>query len=682
LRHTLFATALTLVCASAFYVPALQATHGDWPAPLDDVFIHYDFARSTATLHPFEWIAGQGFSSGETSLLYPFLLAPGYLVGFRGLSLGVWAAFLACASLVVMMRAVRELAAPSPEWVAWLGAAMLVGVGALDWTWWSGMEGAVFTAALATALVQVKRARDMPPTARRRAQWIAGAWGATLVLLRPEAAVLVAVMSVAIARRALSQSTTGALARSAAPAALATLAVLAANRLLTGEMASAGALVKLLAYRPFLSDVDRAKALFVNLAYLSTFLHGQLGRSMGLGLAFPLLCAVSLISRRTRALALVCVLSLLAWTLLVSWNDAARFQNFRYYMPALALVLFAATLGVSALAATHRLAPLGAAIAIAGVGSAATGLKAQAAFFANASANVHDQQVEVGRRLAIRMPVDASVLVGDAGAIPYMSGRHAVDAIGLGGYHGRPFARAGIQGEGATVELLERMSQRERPRFMALYPNWFGGITSAFGHEVDRVSLATNFVCGGLTKGIYEADWSALAWDKASENEDGARFGEVQEALDVADVESEREHAYESPAPLGGWTLFDVRLDAGGARRFDAGRTIQEGQSERFTLLKGALGGASLVIRTDNGDARVQAEVTRGGALVERVGLARETPRAPGHWGAMRAPFASALLAGDRIALYVERGTFRDYHAWIVTEAAEAINAAPRTPPL
>jgi hypothetical protein len=30
----------------------------------------------------------------------------------------------------------------------------------------------------------------------------------------------------------------------------------------------------------------------------------------------------------------------------------------------------------------------------------------------------------------------------------------------------------------------------------------------------------------------------------------------------------------------------------------------------------------------------------------------------------------------------VERGTFRDYHAWIVTEAAEAINAAPRTPPL
>lgn len=680
LRHTLFAAAITLACASAFYVPALKATHGDWPAPLDDVFIHYDFARSTAALHPFEWIAGQGYSSGETSLLYPFLLAPGYLLGFHGLSLGVWAALLACASLVVMMRAVRELAAPSPEWVAWLGAAMLVGVGALDWTWWSGMEGAVFTAALATALVRVKRARDAPPTTRRRAQRIAGAWGAALVLLRPEAAILVAVMSVAIARRALSHSATVALVRSAAPAALATLAVLAANRLFTGEMASAGALVKLLVYRPFLSDVDRTKALLVNLAYLKTFLNVQLGRSAGLGLALPSLCGVSLISRRTRALALVCVLSALAWTLLVSWNDAARFQNFRYYMPALALVLFAATLGLSALAATRRLGPIGAAVAVLGIGTAATGLKVQAAFFANASANVHDQQVEVGRRLAVRMPKGTSVLVGDAGAIPYVSGRHAVDAIGLGGYHGRPFARAGIQGEGATVELLERMSQRERPRFMALYPNWFGGITSAFGREVDRVSLEKNFVCGGLTKGIYEADWSALAWDEASENEDGARFGEVQEAIDVADVESEREHEYESPAPLGGWTLFDVRLDAGGARRFDAGRTIQEGQSERFTLLKGALGGASLVIRTDDGDARVQTAVTRDGVVVERVELERQAPGAEGHWALMRAPFAGALVAGDRIALYVQRGTFRDYHAWVVAEAAEAINAVPRIP--
>jgi hypothetical protein len=680
LWHALFAAAITLACASAFYARALVATHGDWPAPLDDVFIHYDFARSTSQLHPFEWIAGQGYSSGDTSLLYPFLLAPGYLVGFRGLALGAWAAALACASLFVMMRALRELVAPSPEWVAWLGAVMLLSVGPLDWTWFSGMEGAVFTAALATTLVRTKRAREAPPTTRRKAQWIAGAWGAMLVLLRPEATVLVAVMSVAVARRALSQSAASALGRSAGPAALATVAVLVTNRLLTGELASAGALVKLLFYRPFLSEVDRAKAILVNLASLKVFLSWQLGRGTWLGLALPSLSGVAVASRRTRAIALVCVLGAIGWTLLVSWNDAARFQNFRYYMPALALVLFAAALGLSALAHTRTLGPLGATIAVAGVGIAATGLDAQATFFANASANVHDQQVEVGRRLADRMPANASVLVGDAGAIPYLSGRHAVDALGLGGYRGWPFARAGIQGEGATVELIERMSPSERPGFMALYPNWFGGITSMFAHEVDHVSLAQNFVCGGLTKGIYEADWSALADDAASENEDGSQFGKVVDALDVADVESESDHAYESPAPLGGWTVFDVRLDARGAPRFDAGRTIPEGQSERFTLREDAPSIASLVIRTDDSDADVRAAVTRGGALLERVSLGRSESEAEGRWVTIRAPFENALDAGDRLDLFVERGTLRDYHVWIVSEAADARDPHPPGP--
>jgi hypothetical protein len=492
--------------------------------------------------------------------------------------------------------------------------------------------------------------------------------------------VLVAVMSVAIARRALSQSAVGAIARSAAPAALATLLVLTANRVLTGELASAGALAKLVIYRPFLSEEGRARAILVNLAYLKAFLSWQLGRGTWLGLTLPLLSVIAVAARRTRALALVCILGALGWTLLVSWNDAARFQNFRYFAPALALVLFAATLGLSALAGTRALAPLGFALAALGIATAAAGLKAEAAFFANASANVHDQQVEVGRRLAARMPPNASVLVGDAGAIPYVSGRHAVDALGLGGYHGRPFARAGALGEGATVELIERMAPGERPRFMALYPNWFGGITSTFGHEVDRVSIAQNFVCGGLTKVIYEADWSALADDATSEDEDGSRFGRVVEALDVADVESEKAHSYQSPAPLGGWTAFDVRLDARGVRRFDAGRTIPEGQREAFTIRNAAPRGASLVVRTDDGEAEVEAEITRGAASVERVALAGAGAETDRRWLARRATLVNALAEGDRVALIVGRGTFRDYHVWIVSDRVPATSARAAEP--
>jgi hypothetical protein len=648
----------------------LRATHGDWPAPLDDVFIHYDFAKATAHLHPFEWIVGQGYSSGETSTLYPFLLALGLLAGFRGLSLGVWAAVLACGSLFVAMRSLREVLTrvgysrgrPCTEWVPWVGSLMLVSVGVLDWAWFSGMEGAVFLAVWAITLARVQRARSAPPFLRRRAQWTVGFWCVALVWLRPEALVLVPLLALVVARRALSQSALGALARTAVPPAIAVSVILGQNLLFTGDAPSAGALAKLLSYRPFLSDVDRATAALVNLVHFGLLLHRQLGRGTAWAWLLPSLCVPALASSRTRALAFVCVAGAVAWTLVVCWNDAARFQNFRYFMPALALLLWGASFGVAALAPIRGIGAGGAIVALGGIAVAASRLPEQIDFFVHASGNIHDQQVEVGRRLANRMPSSASVLVGDAGAIAYVSGRHAIDALGLGGYHGLPFARAATLGEGATVELIERLSAADRPQFMALYPNWFQAITRTFGREVDRVSLDRNVICGGLTKVIYVADWSALT-DGASPPPDAA--GGVVDVIDVADVVSEREHSYASPEPAGGWSSFDVRADERGARRFDAGRAIPEGRCERFTLVRDAFPPATLLVRTDEERALVEARVARGGSVVDRAPLARLGMGDSLRWGALRARFAGGLRRGDEVALCAGSGTFRDFHVWI-----------------
>jgi hypothetical protein len=661
--HAVFATALVLASAAAFYLPARRATLGDWPVPLDDVFIHYDFAKATAHLHPFQWIAGQGYSSGETSPLYPFLLAPGYLVGFRGLWLGVWAALLACVSLFLTMRALRELVMPCPEWAAWLGSLMLVSVGVLDWTWFSGMEGALFSAISALALVAAKRARQAIPTRRRGREWTVGAWGAVLVWLRPEAAVLVALLAVAVARRAYSQSALAALVRTAAPGVLALSLVLGSNLVFTGDAPSAGALAKLLTYRPFLSDEGRATAALVNLVHLALMLYRQLGHGSAFALLLPALWLPALVVRRTRALALVCLVGALGWSLLASWNVAARFQNFRYFMPAVALGLFASTLGLSELARTRGRGIVGGAIALAGTLLALSGVPDQIDFFAHASKNIHDQQVEVGRRLAQLMPQGTSVLVGDAGAIPYVSGHPAVDALGLGGYAGLPFARAAALGEGATIELIERIAPRDRPTFLALYPTWFGDITRRFGREIDHVTLDRNFICGALTKGIYEADWSALAEGPPAPPSEGR----VVDALDVADVVSEKEHGYVSPEPLGGWASLDIRADAEGRRRFDAGRTIPAGQSERFELLADAPSPAQIVVRTDERETDLEGLVTRRGGIVDTIPLGHGEPRDASQWSASRGSFKVALRRGDEITLRVLRGTLRTFHVWVLT---------------
>ncbi len=674
--------ALTLAVAALFYGPARAASAGDWPAPLDDVYIHYDFARAWAAGHPFEWIAGQGYSSGETSPAYGLLLGVGYAVGFRGLHLGVWAALVACASLVVMMRMLRRLVvaqAPSVAGapgrlsqaglVAFLAAPLLFASGTLDFAWFSGMEVALFGAVASVLLVAVDAARAAVDDERVRArrQWQAGVVGAVLVLARPEAAVVVAVATFVVARRAGDGSALAACARVALPGALATLAIAAANRLETGDAASAGAALKLLSSNPFATDEDRALDYVVNLVTLLRTMRHDLGDATGrFAYALPVLAACALTSRRTRALGALCLGGGVAFALLVSWNGAARYQSLRDYMPAVALVVFAAALGLSALAGS-RVFPAGVALAALVLGLGGSHVAEGAALYTRASRNIHDQQVTVGRRLATERGRDAIVLVGDAGAIPYVSGLHAVDALGLGGYHGVPFVRAAVLGEAATLELIERLPRGSRPTCLALYPNWFPGITGTFGHETGRVTITDNVICGGVTKGIYDADWSAMRTDGDAPDE--SLDGPVLDELDAADVVSEERHGYVSPAPHGGWTLFDVRIAGSGARRFDAGRIVPGGVEESFELVAPAPAGSTLVVRTDESPAEVEVTATAREPGVREafvVPLQRGDPAGKDRWFLARARFPSALAAGDRIHLRVKQGALHDFHAWVV----------------
>jgi hypothetical protein len=657
---------VTLAVAALFYGAGRAACGGDWPAPLDDVYIHYDFARAWATGHPFEWIAGQGYSSGETSPAYACVLAVGYAVGFRGAAIGLWAAMVAYASVVSMARSVGQLVRPGGAWVAVLVAPMLLACGTLDFAWWSGMEVALFGAVAARMLVAVEHARAAGPLARGAAQWRAGLLGAVLVLVRPESAVIVAVATFVVARRSGARSPLASCLRVALPGAAATLAIAALNRLFTGDAASAGATLKLLSSNPFATDVDRAKDYVVNLVTLARAMARDLGDgSSQFAYLVPLLALASLASRRTRGLGVVCLGGAVAFTLLVSWNGAARYQNLRDYMPAVALLLFASALGVSALATVRAGRVLGGSLAVVAIALGASHVADSARFYARASRNIHDQQVTVGRRLEETAPHDAIVLVGDAGAIPYISRLHAVDALGLGGAHGLPFVRAAVHGEAATLELIERLPANERPTLLALYPNWFPGITGRFGHERDRVTITDNVICGGVTKGIYDADWTAMGDPDHAELPAVARGARVLDELDVADVMSEEAHAYESPAPDGGWTLFDIRTKADGAPRFDAGRIVPDGREESFAIAVAVPAGTEVLVRTDDtpGDITLRASTPAGPLSVT---FTREGAPVHGAWRLNRVRLPAQLGAGTRIAFRATHGELHDFHAWLV----------------
>lgn len=661
--------------AAAFYRAAWPVGRGWFPAPLDDVYIHFDFARSLAEGHPFEWIPGNGYSSGETAPLYALVLAVGHLVGFREARLGLFAAaigVLATAWLVTCVRTLvaRTLGAAASTGggriVLWLAPLVVLAVGLVDWSLVSGMEVALHAGLLGSALVALDDATSGTSSSRgtrEHAQWRLGLLLAALGLVRPESLVLTPVLAVAAVRAIGPRSALAALSRVGLPSAFVTGLLAALNLHFTGEASAAGAQLKLLFSNPFLTNEARATAYVENVI-------GFVWRGIGMELvpvravawALSIALFAAIVRPRTRVLATASLTSAVLWVLLASANGNAPFHNLRYYVPALLLVLVPAALGVAAVGVSARRRAHVAALVLLGlVATPALGrLPAQIDYFARCTRNIRDQQVEMGLVVARTLPRDARVLLGDAGAIPYVSRRGAVDALGLGGYHRLPFARAAVHGEVSVAELLEHLPASERPTHLALYPNWFAFLSSHFGEEVDRVTIQDNVICGGPTKILYAARFDALA--SADERPPPGRVDE----LDVADILSERAHGYLSPAPIGGFTVGEVRLDEEGARRFDGGRVIPQGRRESFRVQRASHGPVVVTLRTDR-PPRVARVIHQNASVDLEFSLSRA-----GAWALGRAQLP-ALAAGDVLVLEAVLGELRDFHVYV----DEALGRAP-----
>ncbi len=601
LAYPVFAATLVLVVARWFYGEMHAQTGGEWSAPLDDVFIHFDFARATARGYPFQWSEGNGYSSGNTSVTYPFILALGYWVGFRGPLLMLWAAIVACSSVFIFLLVVPRLADGLPKAAHFFIPIALLSVGALNWSLFSGMEVAWFLALWALALNYALEHRRCPSHLRAWLGWRLGLAGALVVATRPEAATAVAVLGFTAAYFVWRFShritpTIRTTLRAGFPAVTLLFVQGVTNKLLTGDFAAAGALVKLAYYNPYMPAQDKWETYVFHLKYaVLRNIEYHFADAPIYGWIPIILAVIALLSRRTRASAVILLSSATLFMLLVATNGQVRWQNERYTMPAVAWLLVASSFGLGALlfrSPTYlpRLTwiPRGS-IAIAAIAlfaiHQAPKMKDQIWFFGRASRNIRDQHVTVGRLLRSELrPVPRRILVGDAGAILYASDLPGLDIIGLGGYRGLPIARSSVQGIGATVELMERIPPQDRPDVFALYPTWWGKFPLWFGRHITSVWVEGNVVCGGTEKAIYAADWRLL---NTGARPASLKPGEtIADELDIADILSERQHQYEFPKPQAGFVDLRILSDpvTPSLDVLDAGRRIPEGRAERFIL--------------------------------------------------------------------------------------------------
>src|SRR5260221_9315366 len=148
--------------------------------PLDDTYIHFQYARAIAEGHAFSYNPDQPATSGATSLIYPAILAIGYELGFTDERLAWWAlaigviCWLASTWLVYRIAARDE--APESHWIALTVPIAFALSGSLGWAFMSGMEtGLMIFATLLTLWFALKQDR----------RGVIGA-GTLVTLVRPE----------------------------------------------------------------------------------------------------------------------------------------------------------------------------------------------------------------------------------------------------------------------------------------------------------------------------------------------------------------------------------------------------------------------------------------------------------------------------------------------------------------
>ena len=485
----------------------IAGTIGFGAFPLDDAWIHLQFARNLAEGYGFAYNPGEPVS-GSTAPLWTLVLGGVFALAGAHPALAQ-ALGIGCALATAWLAG--ELAR---RWTGRDDLALLVSVltalaGPVLWGALSGMEVALAALLVTAALVLRASERELA----------AAITLGLATLARPEAIVLVPLCWVS-----------GPLTRRRAglwfvPLAACLLPWVVFNVATVGSLLPGTAAAKI--------EGGLLGALRGMREPLATALLGRPGRYLGEWAAWlwrvdavlPVLLLPGLVALGLRvgraAVAPACVLLAhpIAMAVLAPYRGPG-FQEGRYsiHLLPLALVVAVAPLAGFRAASTASPAPeppaprrsrwpsvptirrLAVLALLVGVLWA---LPAAASRHAWAVQNIQAMQVDIGRWVASRTAPSARLALNDVGAIAYLSRREVIDVMGL---VTPAILRHRRDGEPGVLRYLDQ----ECPDYLIVFPAWFPTISAMTDRfqPVYRVHLAHNTVAGADELVVYESVWS------------------------------------------------------------------------------------------------------------------------------------------------------------------------------
>jgi hypothetical protein len=605
-----------------FFVVMLGSTGGHLSMPLDDSYIFFQYARQAAAGNWFHYQQDGSPSAGATSLLTVFLQSIGYLIGFRGSLMSIFALVLGTTALAWAGLSAWRLGKRLCPATAWLPPALLLLSGPLLWGFMSGMDLPVF---VALALAFAARW----PEPGKTPSWTFFVLGGLLGLARPDALFLLFPATV-FGLRFLDRRAWWLLPW----IGVALPYVLQAT--LAGSPQSASLDVKSVLSNPgFHWDGWIASGL----SFLQIALKGILGGGIvreatgmssndGSALGFYIVpfALVLLVlglapgaweEARKKSYGLHLLLAI--WTvvllLAVSFAVPRTWHWHRYVIPVYAFALMGIAIGGYRAghwveAAWMTLRP-GDGARVMGAVLVLFSLPGVAYFpvaYGRNCSDIYYQHIELAQRFNEGRPIQPDLLgVHDAGALAYFGNYRMLDIEGL---VSPEFRRAGRLGPAGVWEALERLAPSDRPDVLAVYPNWFGNVFLGPHRLVHTQRLFRPSIVSGNPMNVYLANWRlAGKGDHPRTPGLGATLeGMVLMAeVDVADLWSEEAAGYRYHIVDGAYDTLLRHLRAeDGEMVMDGGRLISGW--EEFTVTGTRTGDRLVLVLRTNGAFRIRVE--------------------------------------------------------------------------
>ena len=436
--------------------------------PLDDPWIHLQFARNLREFGAFSYFRSEMVTAGSTSPLYTMILALGFFLTSNEMLLSylLGIAFFAASGLFFFLL-LRRLVPDRPVFTL-AGLLVFLLEPRMEWAALSGMETTLFIAGmLASLYFFAARSWRVLPLSLGLLLWI-----------RPEALVLIAILGAggvytAFLRRPRQQegSSRGALR-----------ALWRESRLSIGILCALGAGYLIMNYAlsgsPF-PNTYAAKIKYYGTgptdfpAQVFAYLTGGHMVAIALFAAIGALLAVRdlLQARRVEPFLLVCWIVLL---FLAYWKNLPYlFQEGRYMMPVIGPFLILSVLGASSLGdflqrrlfakVPLRRYPLASvALLLIPIVQFIGGGEAMAGRYAETCRYITDRQVKTAHWLHDNLPEGSVVATHDIG---FYSGRRVVDMVGLVSPEMIPNLH--------NLDLLRAFLVRKHVTHLAVIRNWF-----------------------------------------------------------------------------------------------------------------------------------------------------------------------------------------------------------------